>query len=470
MLRYLTVKGKSVVAWGTVPLQDSALLRSLKGRVIIDVPLPAPLVRTFHMEKVSRRYLAQVVLSEVAETLPFASHEVDVAWVTSKNSRGREVWAFAVPRETLDRHLEPSRHAGVRIAAAYAKGTALAAVSGLEDGILVHFMGAGTTVLLVVRGAPLVAYSVDLPVEDSAQVQAENLSKALAMVSDQARVLHPLEDRPLPVALSGEVEWHTPLTAALQPMWGPFWSAPPPALSCPEEFPVHQYAVNLGLVLADQGRVKPCSATSGRRLSVPLLPERYQGRGLSRWVVPAMAAVLLVTSLGLGGMRLLQYVNAQQGQVAALSAQVARLEEQERQQRLERLRAGAVQRRAGEAEQLAESLSTQIARWREENAVLVNRLAAATQGTGPSGVQPSSIALDRTGLVVAGKASTTDQVLGYAATLRAAGLFATVQVVRLDAAGDLLGASQGGAVSANGVQFQLKAALPEEVADSLSQP
>lgn len=112
-LKVVVLRGSRVLSWGEVRVveDDSAaceedhsggswtdslspLLRKLEAgrhRLVFEVPLSATIMRSFDLPRIGRKYLGQVVESEVLESVPFSADQVDVTWRASRNAQGMDV-------------------------------------------------------------------------------------------------------------------------------------------------------------------------------------------------------------------------------------------------------------------------------------------------------------------------------------------------------------------------------------------
>ncbi|MCI0439660.1 MAG: hypothetical protein L0177_11090, partial [Chloroflexi bacterium] len=67
-----------------------ALLKDLpfrRTRFVTELPLYAPLLRFMQIPKIRRRFLQDVIVSELEDTLPFTKGEVDIKWQTRQGER-----------------------------------------------------------------------------------------------------------------------------------------------------------------------------------------------------------------------------------------------------------------------------------------------------------------------------------------------------------------------------------------------
>ena len=177
-LRVVAFIGRQVVAWGTAPLGSDAesdgvseaggdagrlrwLLQELpfkNGRLVTALPTNAPLVRHLRLPKMRRRYVTQVILSEIADTIPFDMEEVERSWVQRRTDAGHEAMAVVVPKEAVDGHVKLLREAGRPPAATYARASALASGVGVQDAVMIDLGTVSVDIVLVREGSPRVTH------------------------------------------------------------------------------------------------------------------------------------------------------------------------------------------------------------------------------------------------------------------------------------------------------------------------
>ena len=237
-LRAVAFKGNRVVAWVSVAQGDEPItmdataapgeeesdlsptvpshtgLESLmaemppgRSRLITDFPLYAPLVRHLQLPKVKSRYLRQVILSEVLNTIPFDQEEVDISWRLRRRDGGREAFAVAVLKSNVDAQVRLVKDAGLRPSAAYAKATALAFLAGAPDAIVAHLADGHLTTVLVRDNLPRVVHQQEFPTTDQgAEVQADSLVAAVDQLTGYYQDLGPQVDSDAPpVVLTGQL-------------------------------------------------------------------------------------------------------------------------------------------------------------------------------------------------------------------------------------------------------------------------
>ncbi|MEE8518021.1 MAG: hypothetical protein V3S98_02725, partial [Dehalococcoidia bacterium] len=88
-IRVVAFSGRTASAWTTIDLngpgpfelpEEFAKFLGRRSKQVSDLPFYAPLVRYFERPAVRKRYLEQVVESEISGLIPFGIDEVDLRW------------------------------------------------------------------------------------------------------------------------------------------------------------------------------------------------------------------------------------------------------------------------------------------------------------------------------------------------------------------------------------------------------
>lgn len=455
VVRVVVVKGREVLAWGTVNLEEEregeeesiaqdqderdadrlqALLKELhvrRGRLVTDLPLYTPLMRRLQLPKIRRGYLEQVVLSEVTETIPFSQDEVDITWQYRRNGTDQEVFAIAVPKKTVDDHVRLLKKANIRPAAAYSKAMALAFTAGVPDAIVAHLGPSQATIFLVRGKAPLVVHQVELPEGDTGpQEQAEAVARAVELVDSYYQPFDSKDEgQPLPVVLSGQLTRRAPLVEALQhllerevlPFASPF--------VYPDHFPPSEYAANLGLALADRARTKARGKLPKQKApSVNLLSERHLPQPLPIRPVAAFVALLLFAIVAFNTTA---PVDAVVSTTAELSTRLATLQRQERLHQLSLSHARTIEKRTQAVNQLADGSESLLVDLQDQMYTFLVRADTLTQKALPPNVELSTFLLEGDSFVLTGTAYTYQDAFYYRENLRASRFFTNVNILQI---------------------------------------
>jgi hypothetical protein len=422
-----------------------------RGRVVMDLFLYSTLMRHLQIPRVRLRYLEPVVLSEVLESLPFSQDEVDINWRLQKGEEDQSsVFAIALPKEKIDQQVNLVREAGLIPAAAYSKASALALASGVSDGILVHRAAAETALVLVHQGDPKVIHQLEFdPRNPDPQECASSLVRAIEQVAGYHQAVasaarasgdapggsnQPAQDAALPVVLTGLSPHADPVVQALLPMLRrPVVSIEPP-VRYPDDFPISQYATNVGLFLADR------RSTSGRELEAPtathnplnLLPRRHQPRPL-----PALQAAVFITLilLAIHPINVTERLEAKVLERNAIAQQLQILRAEERSLDVILVSQRNNNRQLESVRSQTASLEARLEQLQKEADTVLARLFTITDDARPPGVEVSSVTPLGQGYTLSGGAGSHADALQYVSNLRSSPFFSEVRIVRLDGPG-----------------------------------
>ena len=443
VLRAVAFSGRSVLAWarldlddadvGALPTEFGPFVRG-RARHVIDLPFYASLVRFLERPAVRRHYLDQVVRMEVGATIPFAEGEVDLRWKRVGRGRTSEVMAWVVPRWETDAYVDLVRVVDACPAAAYPKAAALALAAGLADGIVAHLAEGGVELVLVLDGVPRRVHRAELP---PAPEDAGEYAGALAQAVDELCAWSgpPREDgdpQTLPIVLTGDVPTDAARAEALSEALGERLRALELPVEYPAGFPAVEYATNVGLALADWGRRQaPWRRTRARQAVVDLLPERHRRR---RVPVRVLAVAALFVALTAGAVATTAVANDVVAWAHTLETRVATLQRLVRVDTIAAARENGLRMQLAIVEEQTEALELQERTSRESVALLLERFRLLTDESPGPAVSVSGVSLAGGKVRLAGHAPTYQDVIRFADSVRAAGLFTDIQTT--DAAGE----------------------------------
>jgi hypothetical protein len=426
-----------------------------RGRVVMDLSLYTTLMRHLQIPKVRLRYLEAVVVSEVQESLPFSKEEVDISWQLHQDEEGQSVYAIALPKQRVDSQVELVKESGLIPAAAYSKASALARAAGVPDGILVHLESSEIALVLVNGGEPKVVHQLELG--SGGASPADNASTLIRAIEQVAGYYQPADpgqqSRDLPVILTGQVSRDDPNTQSLLSKLRRPVLTIKPALRYPEDFPLSEYATNLGLLLADRGdSTRRGSEPSGNSQPLDLLPRRHRPKAVP--LFPAAVFIILIL-LAMHPFNISTKMEAKVQERDAISRQLQALKVQEKSHDLvlTSYQEGNAQFEAARSE--ISGLETRLDELDVEMGILLARLSTITDTALPAGVTLSGVAPLGPDFSLVGTASSHAETLRYAANLKESPLFADARVIRVDGSG---GANPDTSTS---VSFQIRLSVPQ---------
>ncbi len=428
--------------------------RFRSGRLVTDLPLFAPVSRRLELPRISRRYMKDMVVSQLLETIPFTADEADIAWKQRVNGYEQEIFATAVAKEVIDDHVGVLREAGLLPDAVYSKATALAWAAGVADVIVVHIEGLRADIVLVKDAVPQLVHQVELPEQDTDSLeQTQVISMAVEQViSNGFPPGAEREDRRLlRVVVTGTPSKHRLFGGLTPELVGRTLGREVLPLGTlvvhPEAFSPDEYSVNLGLALADQaGRKRARKAPSNSVPTVNLLPDRHVSRPRR---VARFAVFLAILLSGLLAFQLSGQVTAMESDSSLLSRQVDSLQVDVNERRAIEARSQDMRARTETVMQLASEREAYIADLRGYKETLLLQMETMIGEALPAGVSLSELALLDSGIVVEGSAGGYLGIFKFKEILQASGIFADVRLTSI----------QG--LTQNSVDFELVATAVE---------
>jgi len=276
-LRILIFSGKKIVSWYSIPLNPNFVKDGLVtapqdvGKVMAEViqekgvprsgvlaalPSTGAASQVLTLPKVKGAGMEDVVVREVKRVMPGAADVDYIYWqpmangVTSKQKQS--VYALAVPRNNVINMVETCRNAGLKLKGMELRPFALARAVGCKNGIIVH--GEVDTIEIIVVDKSFPSLFRTIPVKDaspSPEAAWQHLIRELPFTIDYYNRSH--HDSGItaetPIYLSGGLALDPEMAPRLAQASGRNVARVEPPPGCPENFPLEQYSVNVGLML-----------------------------------------------------------------------------------------------------------------------------------------------------------------------------------------------------------------------------
>jgi type IV pilus assembly protein PilM len=207
------------------------------------------------LPKVKPKYLEEAVRRRAKQEMPLPMQETYLSWQVIGEQNGQlQVYAFAVPRNIIDRQVETLKAAGLKPRAMDLKPLALARVVNDPNCIVANLEDQGLGVVLVANGTPEILRSVPQTAEEAGpRERVEKLSQELNRTIQFYEEAHrgsplPADTRVYATGLLLESQEIRELLAQRTPY--PV-ELPKPPLNLPEDFPIASFSANLGLAMKD---------------------------------------------------------------------------------------------------------------------------------------------------------------------------------------------------------------------------
>ncbi len=276
-LKMLIFNGKKIESWYSVPLNPNFVKDGLvsapqdvgkimaeaiqekgipRNGVVSALPSTGSAGQVLTLPRLRGGKMEDVVIREVKRLMPGAADIDYIYWqpmvngVTAKQKQS--VYALAVPRNNVMNMVETCRTAGLKLRGLELRPFALARVVNCKSGIIVH--GEVDTIEIVVVDKSFPGLFRNIPVKDanpSLEAAWQNLIRELPFTIDYYNRSHHDSGITAETAIyvSGGLALDPEMPARLAQTTGRKVARVDPPAGCPQNFPLEQYLVNVGLML-----------------------------------------------------------------------------------------------------------------------------------------------------------------------------------------------------------------------------
>ncbi len=316
-IRALITKGRCVEGWASLPLApglvkdglvgDTAALSSSinslfalsevpKRKVIASLSGLRSVPRVLSLPGTKAPLLEEAVHRESKREMPVSLDELYLSWQSlGIKENERQIFVLGVPRNLLDALVQALHQSRIKPYVMDLKPLALATAVGQSQALIIDLEPETSDVILVVNGIPVMMRTLTLKQEEvTPEDRIRQLTDELARTVEfynSAHLDEPL-DPATPVFVTGELSSDPELRDLLQSSIQYPVEQLVSRLKCPPDFPVSQYAVNIGLALKGlrSGAVfRKKDAAGFRAIDVNILPDKYRASRL-----PAIETASLV--------------------------------------------------------------------------------------------------------------------------------------------------------------------------------
>ena len=302
-IRALVTKGKSVERWVSLPLASdlvkdglvgdtaalSSCLHSLfalseapKKKVIASLIGLRSVPRLLTLPETKAALLEEAVYRESKREMPVSLDELYLSWQSLGTKEGqKQIFVLGVPRNLLDALVQTLQASKIKPYMMDLKPLALATAVGQSKALIIDLEPRTSDVILVVNSIPVIMRTLTLKLEEvTPEERIRQLTDELARTVEFYNSAHPDEplDPTTPAFVTGELSSDPELRDLLQAsIQYPVEQLISP-LKCPPDFPVSQYAVNIGLALKGlrSRAVFKKGAARFRGIDINILPGRYR--------------------------------------------------------------------------------------------------------------------------------------------------------------------------------------------------
>ncbi len=320
LARIVIFKGRNIESWQTINFEDSKSLDSSQSndqgsalssafkplkassyrtgsRVVLGMPTNASIIRRFTIRKVNRRYLKQIILSELQDSIPFKVEATDVFWNAQRTASSQEVFVVATPKKTTDGQVQPLKESGLKPSALFAKAQAMAHAVGHSEAIAVDLGRSWADIVLIEGGNPAMTHHTEMPNDNLPDdAMADSLARSIEQISTYIQAKGDgTGNEPIPVFLMGCRDGSEAMLAAIRARLDRQTSAIAIPMDVPTGFPLQEYAVNIGLALADWSRSQHRRVLPGSMGGfLDILPERHRPTTILAMPTAVFASLLVL--------------------------------------------------------------------------------------------------------------------------------------------------------------------------------
>jgi len=455
-IRFLVSRGKRIVDWGSLPLPAGLVKQGLvveparvssaidtlfsekklpKSNVVAGLTGLRSVIRILTLPKLKKSLLEEAIQHEAEREMPVPLAELYLSrQLLGAEGSERRYLVLGVPRDLLDSEIRTLASAGIRPRNVSLKPLALARAANREEALIINLELDAFDLVAVVGGMPAAMRTVmlrgkEMAPEDVIGQVTDELSRTIAF-HNSSHPEHPLGPA-TPVFLTGLLATDTTTSYLVKAAIENPIESLAPALECPPDLPLAQYAVNIGLALArTPARSVASLATARPRVVNPnVLPTKYatQTLSLAHALYPIAAITLVVLAL------LMYQINSTseadiagiQDELNAVNQQLGTVSD------VDDPLAASIDKAEAEAEQLNEQRVSIL------SALATSNLGSNLQlvlGALPRGVRLTSISETEDDISLDGSADDRHSVADYVVALERTGLFSEVYATSVSGA------------------------------------
>lgn len=273
-VRLLVTSGTSIKRWASAPLEEGLIVEGVVhnpevvGKAIADLfhqeGIPSNNVitcvsgahvvhKTFSLPRMRQEDLKNAVLYQARREMPIPMEELVMAWQTiNVTEQHHEVFVVGVPRDVVGAFMEALRHGGVRPKAVDIKPLALARATDRPTTIICSIEPDSIDVVYLANYSPAIIRTVFFSDVSNSLMElgsrlANELQRTLRFYNDSNR-LNPISPN-TSVFLAGSAGDYFSMAEALYGSIEYSIERLNPPMDFPPDFPVEEYAANIGLAL-----------------------------------------------------------------------------------------------------------------------------------------------------------------------------------------------------------------------------
>jgi hypothetical protein len=212
---------------------------------------------------IKENLLEEAIQRKAKQEFPTPAHETDFAWKIVRRSNNEvTLYVLAIPKIIIDQQIETLRRIRIKPKVMDAKPLALMHAVNKDRCIIVNLEDYSIAVILVVNHLPAIVRTIPLENEElTKEAKLNLLSQELARTTkfyNESHKAHPLPEKTLVFPTGEHFEYpryeerllKSPTILNRLEISTPYpIQTPDPPLTYPEDLPIADYAVNLGLAV-----------------------------------------------------------------------------------------------------------------------------------------------------------------------------------------------------------------------------
>lgn len=358
-VRLLETRGGAVKNWVSAPLETSGsieeemsaepeslgtIVKTLMNssgiktkKVTASISGLYSVIRIVPMSTLNPNQITEEAIEELArEIMPLAEDKLYMSWQTITPNEGEQrVFLTGVPKEVIDEEIQSLKAAGISPSMLELKAMALTKAVNKKQAIILNIEPTAFDIAIVVNGMSEIMHTIPWkPGKLSVEDKPEHLATHLELTVEFYNLHHPDAhlDPDTPLFVTGQMSEEAVSIDKLQTRLGfPVEPLSPP-LECPADFPISQFAVNIGLALSEAELSESHRYEGYRPFDVNLLPKAYRPWRPSTKQAYIFLSFIAATTLLLP---LYQITSHTMAQTAGMQAQFELLNSELEQRKLE---------------------------------------------------------------------------------------------------------------------------------------
>ena len=272
-IRLMQIKGKRIDRWISAPIEQGLVKDGIvtdPGRLgeiikstmqssnIEGKKVVASISGLYSVSRIvdlpqSNGHSREEAMSEMAaEMVPLPLDEVYVSWqVIGSKGNGQQALFFGTPTNIIDAEMGSLKSAHLKPYGLNIKSMALFKLVDTQQALMVNIEEDSADILLVADSLPQVVRTVrrslDIDMEEWVKDIAVNIDQTILFYNTRFQGRHLAID--IPFYLTGQLSKDPSVVTMLEDLTGFTPDLLPVPLKCPPDFPISQYAVNIGLAV-----------------------------------------------------------------------------------------------------------------------------------------------------------------------------------------------------------------------------